>query len=170
VQKVVERHDILRTAIMWENLSIPAQVVLHHAPMSVTEISLDPADGLILDQMTKLFDPLSHRIDLTQAPLIRFAIAHDTDGRWIVVQSMHHLIGDHSTVEVMQIEIESILDARGGTLPPAQPFRNLIAHTRSGPSVEAHEKFFAKMLSEIDTPALPYGLSDVYRDGMDVSE
>ncbi|KAF9343152.1 hypothetical protein BGX26_006181, partial [Mortierella sp. AD094] len=51
-----------------------------------------------------------------------------------------------------------------------QPFRNLIAHVRSGPGVEVHEQFFTKMLADIDTPALPYGLSDIHDEGVDVTE
>ncbi|KAG0000093.1 hypothetical protein BGZ80_006427, partial [Entomortierella chlamydospora] len=38
-QKVVDRHDILRTAIVWENMSTPAQVVLRQATLSITEHS-----------------------------------------------------------------------------------------------------------------------------------
>ncbi|KAF9159189.1 hypothetical protein BGX20_003054, partial [Mortierella sp. AD010] len=170
VRKVVDRHDILRTAIIWENLSSPAQIVLRHAPMMVTEISLDLADGPILDQMTKLFDPRSYRIDLKQAPLIRFVIAQDTGGRWIAVKLMHHLISDHSTANVMMTEIKAHLDDHIDTIIPPQPFRNLIAQTRLGPSLETHEKFFSKMLGGIDTPSLPYGFSDPAHDGVDITE
>ncbi|KAF9367587.1 hypothetical protein BGX21_007247, partial [Mortierella sp. AD011] len=99
VQNVVDRHDILRTSVMWENLSIPTQVVLRHAALSITELSLDPMNGSIMDQLVKLTDPREHRIDISQAPLIRYAIAQDIDGRWIVVQLLHHIIGDHSTLE-----------------------------------------------------------------------
>ncbi|KAF9994466.1 hypothetical protein BGZ80_007800, partial [Entomortierella chlamydospora] len=155
---------------MWENLSVSAQVVLRHAPMSVTEISLDSADGSTLDQMTKLFDPRSYRIDLTQAPLIRFAIAQNTDGTWIAVQLMHHIIGDHSTMEVMAFEIDILLKSQDDSLLLAQPFRNLIAKTRSSASFETHEQFFTNMLGEIDTPALPYGHFDVHNDDTEVHE
>ncbi|KAF9086686.1 hypothetical protein BGX27_003140, partial [Mortierella sp. AM989] len=169
-QKVADRHDILRTAIIWENLSSPAQVVLRHATISVTEIELNPVDGPLSEQLMKLFDPREHRIDLTQAPLIRFVISQDIDGRWMAVQLMHHLIGDHSTLEQMMIEIQTFLEGQGETLPSPQPFRNLIAQARSGPGDDAHEKFFTEMLAEIDTPALPYGMSDVHRNGVDVTE
>ncbi|KAF9081101.1 hypothetical protein BGX27_005074, partial [Mortierella sp. AM989] len=167
---MIDRHDILRTAIIWGSLSIPAQVVLRQIRLSITELSLDPSDGSILDQMTEMFDPRRHRIDLAQAPLIRFAISQDIDGHWVVVQLMHHLIGDHSTFEVMTNEIKELLEGRGESLPSPQPFRNLVAQTRSKTYSETHEHFFTAMLGDIDTPALPYGLSDVLGDGLDITE
>ncbi|KAF8975161.1 hypothetical protein BGZ46_009381 [Entomortierella lignicola] len=170
VQTVIDRHDILRTSIMWENLSSPAQVVVREARLSVTELSFDPTDGSIMDQITKLTDPQEHRIDLTQGPLIQFFITQDIDGRWIAIELMHHIIGDHSTLELMDAEIKSIIQGQIQTLAQPQPYRNLIAQIRSGPGKEVHEQFFTKMLAEIDTPALPYGLSDTHNDGVDVAE
>ncbi|KAF9147455.1 hypothetical protein BGX20_006644, partial [Mortierella sp. AD010] len=155
---------------MWKNLSVPAQVVLRHAPMPITELSLNATDGPILDQMTRLFDPRDHSIDLTQAPLIRFAIAQNIDGTWIAFQLMHHLIGDHSTLEVVMKEIKIFLDGRMESMSLPQPFRNLIAQARSGPGAETHAHFFKEMLAEIDTPALPYGFSDILLDGADITE
>ncbi|KAF9994088.1 hypothetical protein BGZ80_007921, partial [Entomortierella chlamydospora] len=118
VQKVVDRHDILRTAIIWENLSVPAQVVLRNVKLSIVELSLDPTDGDIINQISRLTDPQDHP----------------------------------------------------QTLADPQPFRNLIAKTREGQGAHGHEHFFVEMLTEIDTPALPYGLSDVRHDGFDVTE
>ncbi|KAF9147270.1 hypothetical protein BGX20_006701, partial [Mortierella sp. AD010] len=136
--------------------------------MLVTEISLNSADGSTLDQMTKLFDPRSYRIDLTQAPLIRFTIAQNTDGTWIAVQLMHHIIGDHSTMEVMTFEIDMLLKGQDDSLLLAQPFRNLIAKTRISTSFETHEQFFTNMLGEIDTPILPYGHFNAHNDDAEV--
>ncbi|KAF9343395.1 hypothetical protein BGX26_005813, partial [Mortierella sp. AD094] len=170
VQKVVDRHDILRTAIMWENLTTPAQVVLRRAALTITELSLDSTDGPTVDQITKIADPREYRIDLTRAPLIRFIIAREADDSWIAVELLHHLIGDHSTSELMSNEISAFCNDNDQTLLPAKPFRNLIAHVRSGPSLEFHEQFFTKMLAEIDTPALPYGMSIIRSDGMDTTE
>ncbi|KAF9991368.1 hypothetical protein BGZ80_009184, partial [Entomortierella chlamydospora] len=152
------------------SLSMPAQVVLRQAQLSITELSLDPANGPIWEQLSTLYDPRAHRINLSKAPLVRFAISQDDGGRWIAVELMHHLIGDHSTSDVMMSEIQVELERQYHTLPEPQPFRNMIAQARSGPTDIMHEKFFSNMLSEIDTPALPYGLTDVHRDGVDITE
>ncbi|KAG0005465.1 hypothetical protein BGZ79_004689, partial [Entomortierella chlamydospora] len=170
VQKVVARHDVFRTSIFWENLSTPAQVVLRQAPMSITELSLNPADGPISDQLRSLFDPREYHIDLTKAPLIRYIIAQDFNGHWVAVQLMHHIIDDQFTLDNFKIEVQAILEGQESTLPEPQPFRNLIAQVRSGPGATSHETYFTKMLSEIDTPALPYGISDVNSDENKVTE
>ncbi|KAF9342714.1 hypothetical protein BGX26_006993, partial [Mortierella sp. AD094] len=156
--------------IVWEGLSTPAQAVLRHAQLSVTELTLDPTNGPITDQIMKAIDPREHRIDLTQAPLTRFVIAQDNDGTWIVVHLTHHIIGDHSTLILMTDEIRAIMEYQENTLSKPQPFRNLIAQVKSGPDTELHNRFFSEMLAEIDTPTLPYGLSDVHHDGLDVLE
>ncbi|KAF9343964.1 hypothetical protein BGX26_004984 [Mortierella sp. AD094] len=149
---------------------MPAQVVLRQATLSVTEHSLDPAGGPIVDQLKQRYDARKYRIDLNSAPLTRFAFAQDTDGRWILIQLHHHLIGDHTTLEVVQEEIEAILDGHAESLPDPQPYRNLIAQVRLGVSVEEHEGFFRKMLLDIETPSLLYGLSEVLNEVGDFTE
>ncbi|KAF9340727.1 hypothetical protein BGX26_008892, partial [Mortierella sp. AD094] len=156
--------------IVWEGLSTAAQVVLRHAQLSVTELTLNPMNGPIADQIMKTVDPREHHIDLTQAPLTRFIIAQDVTGSWTVTQLIHHIIGDHSTLDLMADEIFVIMEHQEDTLSKPQPFRNLIAQVRSGPGTEFHNHFFSKMLAEIDTPTLPYGFSDVRHDGFDVQE
>ncbi|KAG0336066.1 hypothetical protein BG005_004422, partial [Podila minutissima] len=169
-QKVVDRHDILRTAVVWENLSTPAQVVLRQATLSITEHSLDPAGRPIVDQLKQRYDARQYRIELSSAPLTRFAFAQDTDGRWILIQLLHHLIGDHTTFDVVQEEIEAILVGQAENLQAPQPYRNLIAQARLGVSVQEHEGFFRKMLKDIETPSLLYGLSDILNGVGDFTE
>ena len=92
-QQVIDRHDILRTAFVWEGLSKPAQVVWRQAQLSVTEMELDAENGPIAEQMAYHFDPWRRRIDLTQAPLLRFMIARAPNMyRWLALQLRHHLI------------------------------------------------------------------------------
>ncbi|KAF9556981.1 hypothetical protein EC968_007867 [Mortierella alpina] len=170
VQQVVDRHDILRTSFVWQNLSTPAQVVWCHAPLSVTEVQLDPTAGPVATQLKQVCDPRNNRMDLTQAPLLRFVITQESSGRWILAELLHHLTGDHSTLETRQMEVLAIFEGKGPTLAPSQPYRNLIAQARLGVSGEEHERFFKEMLSDIDTPSLPFGLAEVHGDGNQVAE
>ncbi|KLU16148.1 hypothetical protein AFK69_19165 [Xenorhabdus sp. GDc328] len=170
VQQVVDRHDILRTAFIWEGLSAPAQVVCRQVSLFITELTLNPADGSISDQLAQRFDPCQHRIDLSQAPLLRFVIAQDIDGRWILLQLLHHLIGDHTTLEVMNGEVQAYLTGRGGSLPAPVPFRTLVAQAQLGISQEEHTRFFTDMLAAVEEPTLPFGLTEVHHDGSQVAE
>nr|WP_279610826.1 non-ribosomal peptide synthetase [Burkholderia gladioli] len=170
VQQVIARHDILRTAFFWEGLSRPAQVVLREAPLILTELAFDPVDGPVAEQLARHFDPREHRIDLGQAPLLRFAAAPDEQGRWLLIELLHHLVGDHSTVEILHREVRAILAGSAARLLPAQPFRNAIAQARLGVSQQEHENFFRAMLADVDEPTLPFGLTEVHLDGSRLNE
>ncbi len=167
VQQVVDRHDILRTAFVWEGLSTPAQVVRRNASLSVTEIELEAADaGAASEEMARRFDPRHYRMDLTSAPLLRYVVAREPGSeRWLALELQHHLIGDHSTVEVLEHEVAALLDGRGHELAAPQPFRNLVAQARLGVSTDEHEDFFRELLGDIDEPTAPFGLRDVHLDG-----
>jgi hypothetical protein len=104
MQRVIDRHDILRTAFVWERLSSPAQVVLRHSPLAITETSVDPGDGPVGEQLLRRFSPRHRRINLGQAPLQRFVTAEEADGSWHVLLLLHHLIADHSTFESMNAD------------------------------------------------------------------
>ncbi|QDI30416.1 amino acid adenylation domain-containing protein [Serratia marcescens] len=169
MQQVIDRHDILRTAFITQGVSSPVQVVWRKAELSLHELRLNPAEGEIGSRLTALFDPRRVRPDLTRAPLLSFVAAQGEEGSWCVLQQWHHLIGDHSTLAVMQEEINLILAGRGDELAKAPPFRNAVAQARLGVSKAEHEQFFRTLLADIDEPSLPFGLSDVHGEGRDIS-
>ncbi|WP_319930494.1 non-ribosomal peptide synthase/polyketide synthase [Xenorhabdus santafensis] len=170
VQQVVNRHDILRTAFLWQELSVPVQVVWRQAALSVLELNLNPADGPVEQQLARRFNPRHYRLDLNQAPLLRFVVAQEADGRWIVLQLLHHLVGDHTTMEIMHREVLACLDGQETSLPTPEPFRNSVAQARLGVSEAEHTRFFTEMLADVEEPTLPFGLTEVYRDGSQVTE
>ena len=87
-----------------------------------------------------------------------------------MMQLLHHLAGDHTTMEVMQEEIQAHLLGRSSQLPAPLPFRNLVAQARLGVSQEEHEAFFRKMLGDVEEPTAPFGLLDVQGDGTGIEE
>src|SRR4029077_20344047 len=77
LQAVIQRHDILRTAVMWQGLSEPMQVVLRRVALPIEEIQLSVEEGDIANQLYARFDPRECRMDVSQAPLLRIYIAQD---------------------------------------------------------------------------------------------
>ncbi|WP_065261133.1 non-ribosomal peptide synthetase [Pseudomonas bananamidigenes] len=171
LRQVMARHDILRTAVVWEGLNTPVQVVWRQAELPVQEITLDPAEGDVLAQLHERFDARRYRLDVSQAPLIRLMYARDpAHGRIVAILLFHHLALDHIALEVLRHEMRANLLGHGEPLPPAVPYRNYVAQTRLGVSEQEHEAFFREMLADIDEPTLPFGLQDVQGDGRGIDE
>ena len=170
LQAVIDRHDILRTAVVWEGLPEAAQVVWRNAPLVIEEVELDSADGEIPQQLAARFNPRHYRLDVRRAPMMHVACAQETSGSWVMVHLFHHLVLDHTTFEVVQHEIDAHLHGNEGQLPEPVPFRNLVAQARLGVSREEHEAFFRAMLGDVSEPTLPFGLANVLGDGSDIVE
>ncbi|WP_030926644.1 condensation domain-containing protein, partial [Streptosporangium amethystogenes] len=134
LQQVVDRHDILRTAIVWEGLREPVQVVWRQAVLLVDEVGLDPrstdlaADLVALGGMT---------MDLGQAPLIDVHIAAvPGSDRWLGMVRMHHMVQDHTAVEVLLAEVRAFVSGNVEDLAEPLPFRDFVAQARAGLDVD----------------------------------
>ncbi|RYF23452.1 MAG: non-ribosomal peptide synthetase, partial [Comamonadaceae bacterium] len=187
LQKVIDRHDVLRTAVLWDGLPQPVQVVWRKAPLVVEEVALDEAQlaqGLgAMEQLEERFSTTHYRLDVTKAPLLRACIAQERagqepdeqsqpakGGRWIMHLLSHHLATDHTTEELLIREIRLILQGRDDLLPAPVPFRNFVARAKLGMSEQEHEAFFNAMLDDVEQPTAPFGLLDVQGDGSDIEE
>ena len=168
---VIARHDILRTAVLWDGLEQPMQVVWREAGLELQEVETDPAAGEVLAQLHARFDARHYRLDVSQAPLLRLVHARDEAGQRIVAMLLfHHMALDHSALDVVRHEMQAFLTGQAERLGPAMPFRNYVAQARLGISEQEHEAFFRQMLGDIDEPTLPYGLQDVQGDGRAIEE
>ncbi|WP_449301162.1 amino acid adenylation domain-containing protein [Pseudomonas citri] len=171
LQSVVSRNDILRTSMVWQGLESPVQVVWRHATLALEEVELDPAAGDAVQQLHERFDPRHYRLDIAQAPLMRVAYAQDlANQRWVGMLLFHHMVLDHTALEVVVHEMQASLLEQSELLAPAVPYRNHVAQARLGVSREQHEAFFREMLGDIDEPTLPFGLQDVQGDGSGIEE
>ncbi|WEF35134.1 non-ribosomal peptide synthetase [Pseudoduganella chitinolytica] len=168
---VIVRHDILRTAVHWQGLAEPVQVVWRHAPLHVERLEFDPADGAVEAQLLRHADPRRYRLDVTRAPLLHGFAAFDPVGqRWLLQLLYHHLVMDHTTLAVLTGEIALIQQQRDAELPVPVPYRDFVAHARLGTSEAAHETFFRAMLADVDEPTAPFGILDVQGDGSQVEQ
>ena len=152
---VIARHDVLRTAILWEGLPQPVQVVLR----AVAPVAQAGGDN----------SPSSTAFDLSQAPLLRLLYT-DADGPVEATLQFHHIVLDHTALDVVGEELSAHLQGAAAPAHAPVPYRNYVAQARLGISQAGHEAFFRGQLADIDEPTLPFGLSDVQGDGRDMHE
>ncbi|MEU6942596.1 condensation domain-containing protein, partial [Streptomyces rubiginosohelvolus] len=170
LQKVVDRHDILRTAFAWEGLREPVQVVARRAVLPVQTIDLGPDAGTET-AADRLLAACSPSMDIGRAPLLRAYVAAEPGSeRWLVALQVHHLVQDHTALAVLLGEVRALLLGQEEQLPVPVPFREFVAQARLGVSREEHEKFFAGLLGDVSEPTAPFGLLNVRGDGTDVEE
>ena len=161
LNQLVVRHDVLRTAMFWKELDGPVQVVLRHTNVPLEEVNFPPSSD-IAAQLSERFDSRHYRLDLTQAPLMRAIATFDrTHNRWLLLLLTHHLILDHTSMEILVHELRTLMVNPQATLPASLPYRNFIAATQSSVTLDEQQAFFTRMLADVEEPTAPFGLVDV---------
>ncbi|MCG6575988.1 amino acid adenylation domain-containing protein, partial [Pseudomonas sp. AF32] len=164
VQVVIDRHDILRTALRWQGLPQPVQVVHRQAQLPVVTLVCLPGEDAL--QILRDHTDTHHlRLDLQRAPLIAAYIIHDAPReQWLLALLDHHLVSDNVTLRLIMLEIQAVLAGQADSLPPSQPYRNFIAQAASVSQAE-HEAYFRRLLADVDSTTAPYGVLDVRGNG-----
>ncbi|HEY8974654.1 MAG TPA: condensation domain-containing protein, partial [Burkholderiaceae bacterium] len=169
LNQVIARHDILRTAVVWEELREPVQVVCRAAPLTLEWLPIDDADraaGRAAERLAAHVDRRAFRIDVRRAPMVRAIAVHDApSGQWLLQLPSHHLALDHTAEKLMIEEIALILQQRHAELPRPVPYRRYVAQARAGMSATEHEAFFRQLLAGVDELTAPFGLVDARLDG-----
>jgi amino acid adenylation domain-containing protein len=170
LQWVIDRHDVLRTAILWEQLPLPVQVVYRRASVPLEELPLDWSLEL-LPQLEQALAPQRQRLDLRCAPLIQLQTAKPpAGGPCFAILRLHHLVADHESLETIFEEISACLEGRGQALPRPLPYRNHIAQVLAQRKAAEAEAFFSRKLGHITEPTAPFGVLSVHGDGGRIAE
>lgn len=170
IQKVIQRHDALRTSVVWEGLPTAMQVVHRDVSLPVEELAVgDNCD--VLEQLESRMRPRLRNIDLTRAPLVRLCVAAAKDGaRWYGLLQIHHVICDFQSLKVAVAEIMSCLEGRANELPTPIPYRNHIAKVTAQLQPPEVEEFFRAKFGDVTEPTAPFALFDVHGDGSQIAE
>ncbi|CCF69486.1 amino acid adenylation domain protein [Xanthomonas citri pv. punicae str. LMG 859] len=161
LQRVVDRHDILRTSVAWEDLAAPVQIVWRQARVVCDPVQLNPDDGDVLEQLQARFDPCQYRLALTHAPLLQLHYAQDPhNGRLVALLLFHHIVLDHTALAVIREEMQHLSAVGDAGLPTPTPYRTYVTQALRGKTQEEHETFFRQCLGDIDTPTLAFDTED----------
>jgi amino acid adenylation domain-containing protein len=170
LQGVINRHDALRTAVRWEQLAKPVQVVYRQVQLPVEQTTL-ATDCDPLTAARRWIRPELQRLDLRQAPMMRLQVAPDPNSTtWYVLLQLHHIVCDHVTADVVISEAMAYLEGRQDALPPSVPYRNHVAQALAHARTHDAETFFRSKLADVVEPTAPFGLRDVHGDGSRIQE
>jgi len=170
LQFIINRHDTLRTAVLWKELSRPVQVVCRQASIRVDWLALEGVDDLD-EEMRARCAPEKQSIDLGRAPLLQLqiAVAPESEQHFVLLQ-YHHITSDHVGLEIIQRELAFYLDGDAERLPAPVPYREFVAHAQYQAEQHDAEAFFSDMLGDIDEPTTPFNLLDTNGDGSRIVE
>jgi amino acid adenylation domain-containing protein/thioester reductase-like protein len=165
LQRIIDRHDALRTAVIWEGLPQAVQVVHRKADLIMHGLVLD-ANRETVEQLRERMAPGRVRLDVRCSPLIRLEVAYGAkDGRWYALLSTHHLVCDNQSLDLLLSELISVLAGREESLPPPDAYRNHVVQALTQYQRSDSAKFFRQKLGSVQEPTLPFGLSDMHGDG-----
>ncbi|WP_346385172.1 amino acid adenylation domain-containing protein [Nocardioides sp.] len=160
-QRVVDRHDVLRTAFRWEGLDTPLQVVVPAADLPVETDDWRDVDAAEQERRLNAYLAVDSRrgFDLEVAPLLRLMLARVGEREWICVKSHHHIVMDAWSGAAVLGEVEEIIQAerrgREALLPPVGQYGAYIAWLRRQDQQGA-ERFWRRQLAGFTEPlALP---------------
>ncbi len=170
LQKVVNRHDVLRTAVLWQGLPQAVQVVCRQVDLSITTIALNP-DIEVMPQIEAQMAPAQQFMDITQAPLLRVELAEDSQsGQYFILLKLHHIVDDVSSITMIQTEIQLMLAGKTEALVEPGRYRELVAHALHQAETLNAEAFFRDKLGSISEPTAPFNLLDVHGNGGEIVE
>ncbi|MFO0762662.1 MAG: amino acid adenylation domain-containing protein [Byssovorax sp.] len=170
LQKVVDRHSILRSLFAWERLERPMQVVRKRVKIGVETIDLRvlPPEEQVREIRRFAAEDRKKGFDLTRPPLLRVTLFRLGEEHHRCFLSVHHILFDGWSIPILIRELFSLYDAyaagRELELPPTTPYGDFIAWLEKQDPARA-ETFFRRMLAGFRAPT-PFGVDRAPEEGL----
>lgn len=156
-QRVVDRHTILRTSVLWECSGRPHQIVHREARLPFEYFDWsgcgEPEQKARLDAL--LAGELREGFDLARPPLMRIRLIHFGEDRYHCIRSYHHILMDAWCDSLILSDFKSCYFAllRGKPLPkgPTRIYRDYVAWLQRQDQSQA-ERFWRRYLEGFTDP------------------
>ncbi|GGA11459.1 non-ribosomal peptide synthetase [Okeania sp. KiyG1] len=164
---VINRHDSLKTAFIWEKLATPLQVVRSAIALPWREENWchlsSPQQEEELANYLK--NDLEQGFSLSNAPLMRMALFQVSKAQYYLVWSHHHLLLDGWCNGIIMQEVfkvyQTLCDGKEPNLPPSPPYKNYIAWLNQKNEVAA-QNFWKQALKGVKAPT-KWGIEQTVR-------
>jgi len=162
-RQVIDRHEVLRTAFVWEQMPEPLQVVHKHVDAPWQQEDWRSFSAAEQDQRLKMFlrEDQERGFDLSKAPLLRFALFQTADDSYRLIWTSHHLLLDGWSGPLVLREVFEFYAAfaqgkEGLERERPRPFREYIAWLQRQDMSQA-ESFWRRKLEGFKAPT-PFGI------------
>ncbi|RVW00669.1 non-ribosomal peptide synthase/polyketide synthase [Rhodococcus xishaensis] len=157
LQGVVDRHDVLRAGLRPLSDGRVVQVISARAdvPIAVLDLSGDPD---WLDAVDRLLAADRVRgFDFEHPPLVRYTLVRIDQARFLLLQSIHHVVADGWSVPVMLRELMALYSPAGPppALPAPAPYRAYLEWLASRDRDRSLEAWRVALAGADEPPALP---------------
>ncbi len=170
-QRAIERHEILRSAFLWQGLPEPLHAVCRDPPLpwAVLDWSALPEADTPAALEALCLEDRRRGLPLERPPLLRLTLVRSGEREHHLLWTLHHLLLDgwgHSRLvdEVFDL-YEALAAGREPQLPAAGSYRDFIAWLERQDRRQA-EDFWRRALQGIATPT-PLPLDGLHRDPAD---
>src|SRR5215213_1572523 len=156
-QRAVDRHPILRTALVWENLDEPLQVVGRHVKLSFIEQDWRDMSPLAQQERLQAFlqADRGEGFDLAHAPVMRLILIRLAEDAYHFIWSRPLLLLDGWSVALLLNEIAAFYDAfcqgRQVNLGRCRPYADYISWLQQQDLSQA-EAFWRRTLAGFNAP------------------
>ncbi|MES2193586.1 MAG: amino acid adenylation domain-containing protein [Pseudomonadota bacterium] len=138
---VVTRHAALRSGFHWELKGAPTQMVLAAPAFEINRIDWTRQDNWRSALDALLQDDRADPFDVRRPPLMRVRLLALAPERHLLVWTRHHLTVDGWSLGEILEEVLTLY--RGGSIPPALPFRRYVEWMQGRDVAAAHRHWGA---------------------------
>jgi hypothetical protein len=146
-QTAVDRHPALRSAIYWEGLDTPQQVVFRNLPCSIDEKDWRDAEAQDRALESLIEEDRCRGLPLKEPPLSRISLRRLSDQVWRCLWTRHHILFDgwSQAVVLRDVYVAYAAGGEGGAMEPAVPYSAYIAWLR-GQDRSRAQQFWTRLL------------------------
>ncbi len=130
-ENAVSRHTALRTCFEYENVARPVQIVRRKVELAWDELDFTGSENVNEQLQALSAASLRRGLDVRTAPLVRFALVRIADDEHRFIWSLHHLILDGWSIDVLLGEVfqtywEIVGRSPNRSISEAPPYRKYV--------------------------------------------